>query len=147
MSQRDFADVLGAFGPQVSRVEDHADVIDEVRALCRAVADYHGHKTVANAIGRKRASLDQALNGGPQANGHRLYLEDLVWFIANEPGQHLLDVLIELRRDSEYTPEERAAAALSAARQYLGSDAQHRGYLGVYRAELRKQRRKAEGEP
>lgn len=141
MSQRDLAEIVGSFGPKVTRAEDHAAAIDELRAWCRAVADYHGHKVAADATGRKRAALDQALAGN--VGGHRIYLEDFVWFLVNEPGTEILDALIELRRDTQYTAEEKAEAALSAARQYLGSGEQHKGFVAAYQTKLRAQRRKA----
>lgn len=119
--------------------ESDADHASEIRAHIRKIVDYHGHKIAADALGRPRAALSQALIG---QSGHRVYLEDVIWALQNDPGSALLDALIEIQREPEYTDAERAEAALSAARQYLGSGDQHRGYLHAYRRTLREQRRK-----
>jgi hypothetical protein len=111
--------------------------VSEIKALMRRVVDYHGHKIAADQLGRPRAALTQALG---EQSGHRVYLEDLIWAITNAPGDELLHALMEIRREPQYTDAERAEAALSAARQYLGCGDQHRGYLHAFRRTLREQR-------
>lgn len=103
--------------------EIYADARERLVDCIRDVCEYHGHKVVAAALGRKRAAVSQAVAPDPlRRNGHRFYIDDLPWLVDAAPNADLVDVLAELRRDPA-SVEDQLAALLGALDEVLAPGA------------------------
>lgn len=124
------------FGTAPEIYADHRErLIDCIREIC----EYHGHKVVAAALGRKRAAISRALAVDPlQRNGHKFHIDDLPWLVENAPNSDLVDVLAELRRQPA-TPEEQLDALVGALDDFL-APRQKRALVEAARIRLARRR-------